>query len=339
MRQSIDDRGRKLPPVDLADFFGAIWTKGREPAPYRRRILWTWIITSGFVLYVLVMLVSNPTRALSALLPSTGSQWIVFGLMMCIPLFTVRIAPRFAGPFRQSLPQINAWLAAHGRCGACGYDLDAIQVAPDGRVVCPECGSAWHPDRWTLKSDDISTSSLTVDVLLARTGTTFEWCTDDRGVPLDLRGFSIRKWSRQPRASTELAAKLLRQEAFERRRRLRRTFHVVVFAWLVINIAALIIRNPPPRDLVFDIMSVGIVTALIAGIVLYIARRGNVNPRRFRSTLLSHHVCANCGGELDESPPPTFDACRACVHCGRAWKLGESESLTPSAPVSPPSPA
>lgn len=284
------------------------------------------------------LFLSNPAQALSQLAAMTPYQC----MMLCVP-FTFAIlftfASRISGPFRQRLPQLTAWLSAHQRCGVCACDLSKSSADEDGLVICPECGSAWHPDRWTLKSDNIATSNLTVDVLLTRTGTTFEWCTDDRGVPLDLRGFSILKWSNQPRASTKLAAKLLRQESFEGQRRLRRAFPITILGWLAFNVAIFIIRNPAPRDRVFDIVFVGIVTALIAGVVLYVARRGIVNPRRFRATLLSHHVCANCGGELDEFPAPSFDGCTACAHCGRAWNLGEFEPINPSAPASPPSPA
>lgn len=173
---------------------------------------------------------------------------------------------------------------------------------------------------------------------MGNSGTTFEWCTDDRGVPLDLRGFSILKWSKQPRASTKMAAMLLRQEAQERHRRFRRLSYILVLAWLVFNVGAFIIRNPHPRDRVIDTLVMAVLTTVAAAVVLYIARRRGVNPHRFRFTLLSHHVCANCGGELCESST-SFDGCTACTYCGRAWKLTEFGAVTPSAPASPPSPA
>lgn len=338
MWKVLDDHGRPLPRVKLGRLVRTIWPDGNMPAQYRRFTFWMRLFIIVTTILCAVLFLSSPARALSQIAAMTPYQW----LMVCVPfalaiLFT--FASRIAGPFRQSLPQLTAWLTAHNRCGACACDLSKVRADHDGLVTCPECGSAWHPNRWTLKSDDIATSDLTIDILMGYTGATFEWCTDDRGVPLDLRAFSVLKWTKQPRASTKLAAKLLRQEAFERQRRLRRVFPMTILGWLALNGGIFIIRNPAPRDRIFDIVFVGVVTALIAGVVLYIARRGNVNPRRFRSTLLSHHVCANCGGELDESPPRTFDACRACVHCGRAWKLGGSESLTPSAPVSPASPA
>ena len=334
MWKALDDRGRQLPSVRPGRLSRAIWPRGKEPARYRRFNFWMWLIIVVATIGSVALFLSNPAQGLSQLGAMSPYQWLI----VCIPLlFTMllTLASRLGGPFRQSLPQLAAWLSAHKRCGVCACDLSKSSADDDGLVTCPECGSAWHPDRWTLKSDDIATSDLTIDILMGHTGTSFEWCTDDRGVPLDLRGFSTLKWSKQPRASTTLAAKLLRQEAFERRRRLRRVFPVTILGWLVFNVALFIIRNPAPGDRVPDLVFVGIVTALIAGVVLYIARRGNVNPRRFRSTLLSHHVCANCGGELDESPP-SFDGCTACAHCGRAWKLGESEALTPSAPASPP---
>lgn len=334
----LDDRGRPLPRVKLGRLVRTIWPDRNLPAHYRRFIFWMRLFIIVTTILCAVLFLSNPARALSQIAAMTPYQWV----MVCVPFaFAVLLtfASRISGPFRQRLPQLTAWLTAHNRCGACARDLSKSCADHDGLVTCPECGSAWHPDRWTLKSDNIATSNLTADIIMGYTGSTFAWCTDDRGVPLDLRGFSIFKWSKQPRASTKLAAKLLRQEAFERRRRLRRAFPITILGWLVFNVSIFIIRNPSPRDRVFDIVFVGVVTALIAAVLLYIARRGNVNPRRFRSTLLSHHVCANCGGELDESPPPTFDACCTCPHCGRAWNLGESESFTPSAPVSPPSPA
>ncbi|MCC6971566.1 MAG: hypothetical protein IT434_15250 [Phycisphaerales bacterium] len=297
-----------------------------------------WLIIVVATIGSVALFLSNPAQALSQLASMTPYQWMI----VCIPLlFTMllTLASRLGGPFRQSLPQLTAWLSAHQRCGVCACDLSKSSADDDGLVTCPECGSAWHPDRWTLKSDNIAASDLTLDVMMGANGSSFEWCTDDRGVPLDLRGFSIMKWSNQPRASTKMAARLLRQVAFERKRRLRRVFPVTILGWLVFNVAIFIIRNPAPRDRVFDIALVGVVTALIAAVVLYIARRGNVNPRRFRAALLSHHVCANCGGELDEFPAPSFDGCTACAHCGRAWNLSEFEPITPSAPASPPSPA
>lgn len=337
MWKTLDDRGRPVPSARLRRLVRAIWPDGNTPAQYRRFAFWMRLLIIITTILCAVVFLSSPTRALSQVASMTPYQW----LMVCVPfafaiLFT--LVSRLSGPFRKGLPQLTAWLTAHARCGACACDLSKSSADDDGLVTCPECGSAWNADRWTLKSDDIATSDLTIDILMGHTGTSFEWCTDDRGVPMDLLGFSILKWSRQPRASPKMAAKLIRQEAFERQRRLRRVFPITILGWLVFNVAIFIIRNPLPRDRVFDILLVGVMTALIAGVVLHIARRGNVNPRRFRSTLLSHHVCANCGGELDESPP-SFDGCTACAHCGCAWKLGESEALTPSARASPPSPA
>lgn len=73
-------------------------------------------------------------------------------------------------------------------CGACGGDLRTADVETDGCVACPECGAAWHRDRfWPVDVaalDSAALRSLFKKGYLAKRGRLF---TDKDGRVLEVK--------------------------------------------------------------------------------------------------------------------------------------------------------
>jgi len=68
-----------------------------------------------------------------------GFWLMAIGVSLLIPaIVVVTVGTRVV------LPRYRDWIAACGRCPACGYEIMNLPPDSDGCTVCPECGSAWR---------------------------------------------------------------------------------------------------------------------------------------------------------------------------------------------------
>lgn len=108
------------------------------------------------------------------------------------------------------MPTLSEHLTALRMCGACGGDLRTAKVHPDGCVLCPECGAAWHRERfWPVDVAAIDPAALRALVkkgCLAKRGRLF---TDKDGRVLEVDLITPQLWGRG-RAPAGVEARFLK---------------------------------------------------------------------------------------------------------------------------------
>ncbi len=322
---TLDDRGMPLSPAPREQIDKFVWHDRTPPARYRNLQARALI----FVLLPMSLAVVHFLRSPGsfgrvftfgpAMLPGLFIPLVILGYVVIHRLAQRRDTPA-ASATRPHDPLV-ALLAAHRDCGACGYSLREAVIDPDGCCVCPECGAAWHRDRWTLEHTDLHSSDLLADTAAGRRGPEI-MSIDDRGVPLPTRFRSFVAWLREGAAAPDaLRADLTATDRAARRRFLRIGITSAGALWLIANVLHVTLRNFHPRDRAFDIVLFAIVTALIAMTPLILASRPQLSAARCRAIILSHSRCPCCRRELGATDPVAFDGCTPCAHCGRAWRL------------------
>jgi hypothetical protein len=222
---------------------------------------------------------------------------------------------------RPILSALATRLAAHRRCGACGYDLRRTEPEGDGCVVCPECGGAWHMDRFVLEDQDPRESAVLAKLMAQGHMTPREEMSDDRGEALD----RAIKWppvwlnaETTPRAEAEELRRV-------GRRKLGRFYRFAGPAALVVwgGLAVLFLSRATERETDLIVMTC-VATGVITGIALYAAARIYMDREmRRKADLLG--LCNNCGRLLPDVAP-AFDGCVVCGGCKRAWRIGGEEA-------------
>lgn len=328
----LDDRGKPLPSVERLHIADQLTDDDQS-----RNRWWLKPLAIGRPVCIGIMLIfaaykfsQNPGQFLHM----STAQAVMLG---CAVFFGVIGPPVFRHLARGKepalpprLPRLNAWPAAHRRCGACGYDLRQFEPAPDGCAVCPECGAAWHRDRWTLADRDVLDSSSLL-AAWSETESAFSFSSDDRGVPLDgsiLAGstFSLTHWLNKPRLPQTVQRAALNANRRFAKRRMLVAGSIIAALWLTAQVVIALVRDPDPRDDITVAAFVAIITGLIALTLLWaFARMGN-SSRRHRAMILSLHRCPNCAGELPAAPI-AFDGCVACLKCRRAWKVSPEHTM------------
>ncbi len=295
-----DDRDVPLRIAPHSVLFGQLWDR----TPWRVWVRWVPLIAFGlFVLWRFIVDPSPPTS--QQLVPAVIGGALTFAVFLFLSLHR-RHAP--------GQSPLAAYLAAHRLCGACGYDLHTVAPEADGCVVCPECGGAWHSDRFVMEDEDPRQSS-TLAALAAR-GHSIGGPNshDDRGVPMR------QAWRWYPHWMIDGPASTVELESATRR--LMQRFHARVLpiaALLWAGVLATIILTADEPD-TFAIVASTVVTFLITAIVCFALsriRRDRVSLREVRRMGL----CPNCGHALPTDAPPTFDGCTVCTHCKLAWNL------------------
>lgn len=340
----LDDRDCPLPAVPPEMLHRLVW-HDREPPPRlrRQRALQT-LITIAAAAY-LVYQISRTPRGLSLAVWSSPAFLIGPIVVVIIAVFAKRRSVQWSaprpptGPFRRRLPPLTALLAAHRDCGACGYDLRSVMPDADARAACPECGAAWHEDRWTMSAHPLHDSDLLVDTVTGKKAAG-PLLADDRGVPFDVTPFSVSAWLKRERMPRDLAAALSAANARTRRTWLRGMSAAVGALWVLASVLFHHFYNGAPRDLLFDSVLFGLVTLIIAIALLYLASRAEISAPDARALMLAHRICPNCFDRYPDpahAPPASlFDGCTPCVGCGRAWRLIARD--TPPDPVQSPPP-
>ncbi|XVJ58278.1 MAG: hypothetical protein HEQ23_02320 [Tepidisphaera sp.] len=216
-----------------------------------------------------------------------------------------------------------AWLSAYRHCGACGYSLAEVEAGEDGCATCPECGAAWHRDRWTMAGQDPRENSELVGLLGgARWGRQSEanaFVLDDRGVPFKAPGGAYPKWV-SARETDGLA-----------RERVRRGLNAAGNRWLVVaacvwvpvwaGLVGLIVwqSQPLPREWWSQVFLLTALFGLLGLLMLYLVRRFSISDSVIRKVSLGEGRCPCCGGAMNGDAE--FDGCVACRRCSRAWRV------------------
>jgi hypothetical protein len=244
-------------------------------------------------------------------MPTIGDVAFGVGLLVFGLVFR-RLAPK---PARPRLSQLAAQLVAHCRCGSCGYNLQNLERVSDGCVVCPECGAAWHSERFVLVGHDPKESALLQTLMSSGHVTHEESECDDRGLKLD----APIKWPPRWMGSGVTPADDLRRLRATMRGKLRRCLVVGVPATLVAWGGAVYLMTIPERE-PFQVRLILVMTGLIAAISLYAAARIRLDREMLRIPVDDLGLCNNCGRVLPLEGPPGFDGCIVCTVCKRAWK-------------------
>ncbi len=219
------------------------------------------------------------------------------------------------------------------RCPCCGYELHDLAPADDGRVPCPECGAAWHVDRWKGSLPDAK-RLLTRALDAGMSKAVLRVHMDDRGVHLPDGTRWKCPWHadflRSQRTGVHLDP---RMESFSRatwkarERVIRRKFRDLSICFLTIALAVFIAgEDGDGRGLAIVIVLLG-----VPGSFLFAATNSD-HRVPLRATALQHSLCPACGELLDLNQPRQFDGCIQCAKCAAAWKVDADAS--PRTPAS-----
>ena len=315
--KTTDDRGRAFPDVP---FQQAVQTVQVDLAPSRKLDFWK-IMTPVFGIvglgYVAWNLATNQYSIQSTII------WIIeFGVCVLIWGGIRRIVTKKSRDSSTPSPLYppTAWLVAHRRCGICGYDLAGISPGADGCAACPECGSAWHSDRWTLEGRELGQNWwVTGGGRAEPSANRFDIDADDRGVAL-VRKLSLGSCTGSGTIDMSVRESLLRLERLTQARNFRIACVIGIPAWVFTMVLYASLHSANSRDRMNDVVLVGVVSGLIALVLIIAVGRVGIGPGRVRSLLLASGTCPNCYAALKPAAIPAFDGCTACPHCGRAWE-------------------
>ncbi|MDX2146416.1 MAG: hypothetical protein SFZ23_02750 [Planctomycetota bacterium] len=203
--------------------------------------------------------------------------------------------------------------------------MHRVDPEADGCAACPECGAAWHRDRWTMENQDV-TARADIDKLPTHDFELgYKLICDDRGVPIAMQTFSLGSWTRSSAVDPESRDRVLAEARITRARHIRWALAVAVPTWIALMIWVSLVRPPPYADYWRTLTLIGVVTALIIALLAYFVSRTEVPAAAARALILRHGACPSCGARLpilnQRDEPPTFDGATPCRNCGRAWKL------------------
>lgn len=316
----LDDRSTPLKLAETSDLFYTLFTR-------RPRTVWLHPLLVGAILAAVVVAIWMQ-----------GPRWpspmaVMIGLAG--PLLTVFL-PQIVLRFRRAratLPQspLAAFLSAHRFCGACGYDLHSVEPHPDGCAVCPECGGAWHRDRFVLQDRDPRASSTIGALAAAGHGLADDRTCDDRGVPLDHSVGWPPKWLNEPSADRSIAQQLTHLATTRRRTFRKRWMVPASIAWAALCAAIVLITDEREPEM---LTVVAIVTMLIFALTFYAVERIWIDHAMARPAVDIFGGCNNCGALLPANPPPTFDSCVVCSACQRAW-MRSAHAPSPASAAAP----
>jgi hypothetical protein len=311
-----DDRGMVLATVEPEHRREGLWQDRKKP--WWSSPVWRWLSflpVVGFVAYITWSRGWSPQPI----------PWLVVALG--VVLFGPRVSTR--GSVRRLCSNAKrlawgpiAWLSAYRHCGACGYSLAEVEAGEDGCAMCPECGAAWHRDRWTMAGQNPRENSELVGLLggagWGRQSTANAFVLDDRGVPFKAPEGAYPKWVSA--GGTDGSA----------RERVRRGLNAAGNRWLVVaacvwvpvwaGLVALMVSwaQPFPREWWSQVFLFTVLVGLLGLLMLYLVRRVSISDSVIRRVSLGEGLCPCCGGAM--SGDAGFDGCVACRRCSRAWR-------------------
>lgn len=303
----VDDRGREIPAHALRhaaeDAATQRGIKG-QIAPAVIVGIGVLILISNVAQYGIGTLAVNPRHFI---LPIAS-----IGLFAFLNWLRRRRASQLAGG-GPVLPIGAAWLAAHRFCGACGYDMKAAHPEADHCAVCPECGAAWHSDRWTREGLDPHAARFSIAMLLQRESEGWRRLDlDDRRLPLDKPIQFPPDWIGRVGQVTERAIRVGFLK--DREQRWRKILLFTAVAMLAgFGCAVVATRGDIPVSALIGVL------AAVIGLPIAIYLMQNNPMTRMKNACIAHALCPHCGHGLNVSKPQ-FDGCVPCEACGRAWK-------------------
>lgn len=230
------------------------------------------------------------------------------------------------------LPMWTAALAAHRRCGGCGYSLREVEPGEGGFARCPECGSSWHKDRWTMQDRDATQSALLIEAYSRSqrhdTGLKTGFTSDDRGVPLVQREFTLESWLKNQGLFISVARSIRARDRLAGLRNMRIAMMVVPIGGVAGVVLTYVLAGGQAPD-PGTVTSVVVFICIICPFVVYWAYRTGLSGHRLRALILSHGACPCCGVSFPPGKPVQFDGCIVCNSCGRAWKREAGAVVAP----------
>lgn len=304
----LDDRGRPLnaaPHDVIAAELG--------PGTAKRLLLQSAPLTAMAVLtLVLISLGVWPMAR-----PWSGYGPWTIGAILGYGVVGVIVASRIRRLRASSQSPLASLLAAHRRCGACGYRLHEIEPAADGCCVCPECGGAWHRDRFVLADRDADNDGTLTGLLAHGHRFPSPVREDDRGMPMARPWRWPAHWYQNDRFATGISAELRPIDRAVRAKLQRFGLPIALAAWL--GAATLITRAKDDIERV-DVIVILVVTFLITSVLYFAIVRRWLPERSMRAQVRARGICLSCGAQLPTNPPATFDSCVVCSSCKRAWR-------------------
>lgn len=305
-----DDRGVRLP---------VIGQRRRELTRVKRRVPW-FLLGDALVLFVIgifgfcTFFVTRP----GGMSPVVCTSAL---LVVCIAIGVFmrrKILPAIRE--KNALGPTAGWLVFQGHCPACGYLISDLTPLEDGCVVCPECGGAWHSERWTAASraDERRKEAVAVDLLAGAASDR----RDDRGVPLPWSLSTPPRWLDRRDLSPAL-----RRDIEQRLRAAFRRWGVALIAASVLVFgvssalfAAGVVDWRQWAGLALGFVALGTVCGTVLVLCAFVVIVASPSAASLRREWLRWGVCPNCGCAFAPDAKPQFDGCTACRECGRAWR-------------------
>lgn len=307
----LDDRGREVLRVEQATFVANM----RESGLNVGRPYWTRILRWGLPALVIALILGSFVPALRPSIP----------LMLLPPVLTILIVTQSRRgenvPLALRERLTTASLLRAGRCAGCGFGLRGLE-GPEGLVTCPECGAAWHCDRWRIEhdaTDSLATRAIRYDFRMQNAADQ----VDDRGALLDAPMTPRPRWLKGAMADKSSPPTHLAPFLAARRAAMRQVISWVAIPLVLFLFAGVAIAITATTDL-SAYLPVLIAFFLGFGIIIIVVMkhvgRAHVDVR---TLALTHAVCPACGGSIDPAVPRDFDGCIMCKCCASAWRYDE----------------
>lgn len=316
----LDDRGRPIPDIEPSNVTPGL-------VNVRRRIFYnpfTYLIGFGLLLQL-----PNLYRYTTSHGQVSAFLLIAAAVVFFSPILSITLGNK-AGRNRW-LAVRSSHLASYRRCGACGYTFEGATPEHDGCAVCPECGAAWHTDRWSRTSTDLSRDKILVRMLCENIPAAHAAIVDDFDVPLPARNYTwVPNWVQSKSIPPAEQESLHHQIHTIAQRGFRLVLGLAFIVWLVLGFLLFKAFDPRPTNMTASVIAAELIAGIVAVAIIAVGARGCISTRRVNEVCLNAGRCPSCGCDL-RNVPSGFNSCIRCPACPHAWKanrIGRSP-LTP----------
>jgi len=228
---------------------------------------------------------------------------------------------------RGTLNQLARTAVAEGVCGSCAFPLQAVPVADDGCMTCPECGASWRADRviepfWEKPAADRLRSGFWPAITPGVLPKANLFAPDDRGrfvqtpdsrlmrVPKDVRAGIPRDEWRRIRRSTRMSGIIWRWVLF------------LVLIWLPLLGATGAVTAAQDEEFGLMWFLIVLTTTIGVPILLIPFSAAFSTPHRTSRAIVRRGRCACCLTSLADAETDREGRAR-CVTCASAWLTSE----------------